>query len=290
MNILVIGGSSFIGLQIVKILSNKNHDVFIYNRGNNNNALPKKVQPIIGDRSNSSKLKEVFSLRIFDVVVDMCAYNINDLKPLLEALPYKVPHLVFCSTAAVYDFPHNCYLKNGEENDLKAYGYNKLLCERYFQKNLDTKLSIIRPTYVYGPNDPSFRIGQIIEQLSHFQSIRISRSLNRYNTQMIFVDDLARAFCAVIENSDSQSGQYDLAYPETVNFISLIEKIGLLFQKEIKLNFTDKESGFPFDLYSDQLIDAWAAWKKLGIQPEFNLEKGLEKTVDWWKENAQTGN
>lgn len=103
---------------------------------------------------------------------------------------------------------------------------------------------------------------------------------------MIFIEDVGKAMLRISENPCPVSGQYDLAFPEPINFIELIKKASDFQKKKIKLNFTGKPSDFPFELNSDQLINANETWAKIGYQPEYDLTKGLERTYKWWKGNA----
>ncbi len=285
MKILILGGNRFIGLHLAWKLSGNAHEVFVFNRGNHRSNLPEKVKTAHGDRRDPEKLKRAFSLAEFDVVLDMCAYEIDDLKPLLKSLPPELPHYIFCSSMAVYDFPHGTFLKSGKGNDLQAYGYNKLLCENYLRENLNSSLSIVRPTYVYGPGDPSRRIIQIIERVSRSDRISIHPSLRKHDTQLIFIEDLTTAFVRIAENHRPSSRQYNMAYPERVNFIDLLEMVSDIHQKKLRLDYGGQPSGFPFELNSDQLIDARDTWQALAYQPKFDLRKGLQRTFDWWKEN-----
>jgi 2'-hydroxyisoflavone reductase len=53
MKILVIGGTNFIGLNVVLQLIAMGHEVTVFNRGETNTDLPKEVEWIKGDKPSA---------------------------------------------------------------------------------------------------------------------------------------------------------------------------------------------------------------------------------------------
>ena len=51
MNILVLGGTQFVGLRLVKLLIEKSHRVTVLNRGLSRASLPDGVAQLIADRA-----------------------------------------------------------------------------------------------------------------------------------------------------------------------------------------------------------------------------------------------
>lgn len=60
MKVLVIGGTGFIGSQVVRQLIKMGHQVTVFNRGETKTDLPPEVNYLIGDRHKLSLYKSQF--------------------------------------------------------------------------------------------------------------------------------------------------------------------------------------------------------------------------------------
>ncbi|HND50133.1 MAG TPA: NAD-dependent epimerase/dehydratase family protein, partial [Anaerolineales bacterium] len=70
MNILVIGGTRFLGRHFVNSARAYGHEVTLFNRGKTNPTLYRRVKTIVGDRERDL---DQLSGR-WDAVVDTCGY------------------------------------------------------------------------------------------------------------------------------------------------------------------------------------------------------------------------
>ncbi|MDE6777114.1 MAG: NAD-dependent epimerase/dehydratase family protein, partial [Oscillospiraceae bacterium] len=100
MNILIVGGTRFFGIPMVKRILENGHDVTIATRGNYNNIFNKKVRHVIMDKTNGNSVKNTLGSEIYDVVIDKVAYSSNDVKSLLENVCCK--RYIQMSSCAVY--------------------------------------------------------------------------------------------------------------------------------------------------------------------------------------------
>ena len=75
MKVLVIGGTSFIGRQLVKELCGAGHDVAVMHR-QAAHALPRRVENLMADRNDAESVQQALDERRFDVVYD----NVYDWK------------------------------------------------------------------------------------------------------------------------------------------------------------------------------------------------------------------
>lgn len=158
MNILVTGGTGFIGSHTVVELLANGHDVTVIdNLSNSGQDIVDNIQKIakrdikfvVGDLRDSSFLDKVFSETDFDLVVHIAALkavgesiekplayydnNVTGLIRLLESMEaHEVRKIIFSSSATVYGDPSS--LPIYEDADLKAptnpYGATKQMCER----------------------------------------------------------------------------------------------------------------------------------------------------------------
>ena len=98
MKALVLGGSRFIGLHLVRLLVEKGHEVSALNRGQTSVDLPSEVHRLYADRYDGDQVAEALGDASFDVVFDISGYDPDSLKPVLDSLEGNVGRFVFCST------------------------------------------------------------------------------------------------------------------------------------------------------------------------------------------------
>src|SRR5262245_21904094 len=157
MRILVVGGTEFISLALVRVLLAAGHAVTVLNRGRHPDRLPAGVTAIAADRKDHAGLRARLAGHRFDGVVDVTyAPTVGeDVAALADALE-GAPHVVFVSTCRVYDHalpipysedtPRGFYW--GDYARHKIAGEDVLL-ERHRARGLP--VTIVRPTHVLGP-------------------------------------------------------------------------------------------------------------------------------------------
>ena len=82
MEILLIGGTGVLSKDITLYCLSQGDKVFLLNRGNNKNDIPKhdKCHLIIGNIRNTEGIKTLMKDQDFDVVVDFLSFNSTHLK------------------------------------------------------------------------------------------------------------------------------------------------------------------------------------------------------------------
>ena len=99
MNILVIGGSGFVGHAIVRALLAEGHGLSLLNRGSR--PVAGTIQ-LTADRNDPSALASALGDRRFDAVVDTNCYTPQQAGMLVEALGGRVATAVVVTSVAVY--------------------------------------------------------------------------------------------------------------------------------------------------------------------------------------------
>ena len=99
MKVLVIGGTSFIGLHVVDQMLQAGHEVTIFNRGRTNPdfELQPGVERLTGDRERAEEL-QVLKGREWDAVVDTCGFDPRVVKLSTDVLAGSVGHYTFISS------------------------------------------------------------------------------------------------------------------------------------------------------------------------------------------------
>jgi 2'-hydroxyisoflavone reductase len=165
LDILVLGGTGFIGPHMVREALRRGHSVTLFNRGRTNDKLFPDIELIKGDRDGGL---DGLRGRRWDAVIDNSGYVPRHVGDSASLLAPNVGHYLFVSTASVYaDFTG----PNSEDSPLaklvdqtveeitgETYGGLKALCEQRAADAVgDDRCTILRPTYICGPGDRSDR-------------------------------------------------------------------------------------------------------------------------------------
>ena len=111
--ILILGGTNFIGRNIVEsLLETNKYEIILFNRGITNPELFPDLKKIKGDRySNDINFLKNNS---WDFVIDVSCFYPENLEELLEILGNKVLKYIYISTCSVYELEDGKYLLDEE--------------------------------------------------------------------------------------------------------------------------------------------------------------------------------
>src|SRR5688500_4375572 len=99
LTLLILGGTGFIGPQLVRHAITRGHRVTIFTRGRRNPELPAEVERLIGDRNGQLSALEG---RKWDAVIDDSATNPDWVRMSTELLKDSVGTYLFTSSTGVY--------------------------------------------------------------------------------------------------------------------------------------------------------------------------------------------
>lgn len=287
MKILVIGGSYFLG-RIFTMYASKQHELTLVNRGQYS-MTSYHVDEYHFDRHDNNSWKQLINQE-FDVVVDFCAYQKDDIKTVIENLKNHIHHYIYISTVDVYlrqthlIQDENHPLENRHfPGDMGEYIYQKRLleneliemCQKY-----NIAYTSLRPGNIYGPFNyaprESLLIKRVIENDHLFHLIDANAKF-----QMVYVKDVVDAILLVIEKRLCNQS-FNIINNELIDY----DKINYILQsiKNVKIeNHTIQEAAtlqyplpYPLfqeeqELYSGQKIETF------GLKYTA-LEEGLKKT------------
>jgi 2'-hydroxyisoflavone reductase len=165
LNILMLGGTGYIGPHMVSEFLRRGHHVSLFNRGRTNDDLFPDLETLIGDRDGGL---DVLKGRTWDAVVDNSGYVPRHVEDSAKLLASAVSQYVYISTISVYA---SFAVSNDENSPLgtmpdesveevtgETYGPMKALCEARARSAIgDDRLTILRPTYICGPGDRTDR-------------------------------------------------------------------------------------------------------------------------------------
>ncbi len=174
MNLLILGGTKFVGRHITSAALMRGHHVTLFNRGQTNADLFPEAEKIRADRVSGL---DALHGRTWDAVLDVNGYLPRVVNASAQLLADSVARYVFISTISVYaDFTRvgqdeNAPLAqlqdpNTETINGETYGGLKVLCEQAVQDAFPERALILRPGYVIGPNDHTDRFTSWLRRIT----------------------------------------------------------------------------------------------------------------------------
>ncbi len=306
-NILVTGGSGFIGSAIVKYLVKKqNKKVIVFDNNSRGKSarlkdVEEKITFIKGDIRNKDDLN-IIKGRI-DTVIHLAYVNgtkffykkpfeildiaVNGLINILNFSKKKnVKNFYLASSSEVYQTPLKIPTDEKEmlkipdiHNPRYSYGGGKIISELYgihFAKINFKKFIIFRPHNVYGKDMGNEHvIPEFIKRFkktSNNSKFSIQGSGNEVRS-FIYIDDFIKGFDRIYQKGKNLE-IYNIGTDKKIKIINLVKILSRIFDKKIITKKNKLLQGSP-NLRCPNINKI----KKLGFKPNISLEKGLKKII-----------
>ena len=264
-NVLVIGGTKYLGLEFIKILDKSKINFFVASR--------KKIEVdnfIKIDRKSQNELDKLFIDNQFDVVIDFINYSGLDSKILLNSISKQIkpPKLILISTVFTYALPTDIdcdsLFKEVSFNPLKyknsildrpdvTYSEGKRDMESYCIKNYrNDKLVILRFPIILGANDYTNRTQFYINKIKNRSQINPININNK--SCYIFTNEAANSIVNFVNNE--KHGVFNVSY-KAISEFNLIKLYCNYFNFKIEslINFSIESSDTPFSSNYDFIVD-----------------------------------
>jgi 2'-hydroxyisoflavone reductase len=221
MNILVLGGTRFIGRHMVDALLDAGHHVTVFARGKSPDELPAAVERLRGDRDQGSRGIAALEGRLWDACIDVSGYTPRQVRPAAELLEGRVNRYVFVSTVSVYEDSSDVPVRETHpllpeaDEDVteitgETYGPLKVTCERIVRETFGDSSVILRPQIVAGPFDPTGRHTYWVQRATQGGEMLAPGDGGDY-VQVIDARDIARFTRLAIERDIS--GIFNMSGP-----------------------------------------------------------------------------
>ena len=302
-DILVTGGAGFIGSHVVDLLKNKNKVVVLDDLTAGRKENIPGIQLI---RKSVAKVQKS-DIHNFDVIIHCAAqvstflsvdYPYEDFKSnclgtfrLFEAWRKwnDDAFILYTSSRSVLGnipepkianeaFPLN---PSTFYNIHKIYGEN--LCKIYSEL-YGLRFVILRPSNVYGPRQPYWKEGWYNFIAFWIKLALANKLIPIYGTgkqirDYVYVEDTAKAYALALENKKAIGETFLLSTNRGVSLIELANKVIQITGGKSKIQFLPARKG---DI--PRFVGSYAKAKSvLGWVPQFSLEEGLKRELDWVK-------
>ena len=313
MNILITGGSGFIGSNYIKLLLETrddkifNYDVLTY-AGNEENILLKKIYEnyhfIKGDIRNEHDLELVLKKHDIDAIVNFAAEthvdrsisrsknfittNIIGTYTLLElARKYDIKKYVQISTDEVYGSAvDNSFNENDNLNPSSPYSSSKAsadLLARSYYKTYDLNINITRSTNNFGPlQHPEKLIPKIIVNALINKKIPIYGDGSQVRDG-IYVGDNCIAIDLVLTKG-APGEVYNIASKNEYANLMIVKMIlKKLNKSSLLIDYVEDRPGHDqkYSINDDKIRN------NLGFKPANTFKPKLNQTINWYLNNRK---
>ena len=273
MNILILGGNRYFGKEILKKLLSKNHKIYLVNRCKKKNLSHKNLKIICDDRKNIKKYEHLFENVYFEKIFDNIAYDVQEVKSLINFLKGKFYHYILTSSSISYldkSLVHETKEKDWNYGKLTSifkakynskdikYAINKRKIEKFVIKKRNILSTILRIPNVIGKNDFSKKTTKLFAYNYNFLN---NKNFGNRFIQFVFKDDLVRIILKIIYSKPCKKEEYNIANEKIMvkDFYSLVKK-----NPKIRKKYPILNNEFPIP--TDSLINCQKIKKKFGIK------------------------
>lgn len=242
--VLVVGGTGFLGGHVVRALAEVGHDVTAMSRGQR--PTPPEARPLLADRRDPESLSRALEGQRFDFTVDFAAYDAADIERLL-LIPYAaLGRYAMISTGQVClvtSAPHIPYREEDSEAPLRpepppgtpdhrewSYGAGKRRAEGALLSLKATngvRAVILRLPVMLGEGDSSLRTWAYLERMLDGGPILLPDG-GSGSVRFLYVGDLARVVCRLVDMGPPRSTVYHLAQPDVPTLREALERMAKL--------------------------------------------------------------
>ncbi|MEN4910180.1 NAD-dependent epimerase/dehydratase family protein [Erwinia amylovora] len=291
--VLILGGSGFIGTNLIAFYCNKNYKVITFGR-----SMPVIEHPnleiIVGDIRNLVELEQVFNNHEIDLVFhsltsisatdsfgscqSLVSVNLSCLIDTISLMrKYSVHKMVYFSSGGsiygVSDAPIN---EQHELSPVSFYGWIKEVSERYlaYENRINTKFNylILRPSNVYGQ----------YQKLNRIIGVALKNALKKENMHIygdvdickdyIHIDDVCEITHALVESNNSWNDIYNIGSGKGTSLKEILHYAEVISGNKLNLVMHDKKAG---DI-SYSILDISKVQAKIGKRSFIPVYEGMK--------------
>ena len=313
MNCLVTGGAGFIGSHLGEYLLANGHAVVALDNFNDyydprikrRNVESLRQRPnftlLEADILDLGRLRRLFEETLFDAIIHLAARagvrpsiaqpllyeqvnGIGTLHLLEMAREFKIPKFIFASSSSVYgenrkvpfseddpvDNPISPYAATKKAGELTGYTYHHLY---------GINISCLRFFTVYGPRQrPDMAIHKFTQLIATGQKVPMYGDGTTKRDYTFFTDIIDGIYRSLEQCAGYHI--YNLGESRTIELHQLIDLIAKHLGKQAKVERLPMQAGDVPITYAD----ISRAQRELGYQPKVDIEYGIQKFVEWFKE------
>jgi len=267
--IVILGGRSFIASNLIKLLKkNKRNFLPIYKKRIDltNANSNKKLSNLLKKNDLIVFISAIAPVKNFNMLNKNLEICMNDFKILKQK---KINYLLYVSSDAVYSDTNKLISENSITKPDNLHGFMHLMRENIL-KLLKIKLCVVRPTLVYGTNDPHNGYGpnQFIRLAQSNKNIQLFGK-GEEKRDHIHINDVGIAIYNLINRR--YVGTVNLVSGNVISFFDIAKKITNIYK--VNLSFKKRKGPMPHNGYR--------AFNNNLLKKIFAGKQKITSLVDW---------
>jgi len=312
MNILITGGSGFVGSNLINVLSNSNS---ILNIDKKESKWHKSISKILNINDEESLKGIQFQA---DTIIHLAAEHRDDVRPrslykevnvegtkniIKFAENRDINSIIFFSSVAVYGFAKRGTDENGKINPFNDYGSTKWLAEvelnKWYKKDPENRrLIVIRPTVIFGPRNRG-NFYNLINQVASSKFIMVGKGMNYKSLAYIdnitdfvkktleldkgnycfnFIDkpesNMNKIMLFIYEALGKKKPKFYIPFFIAYTLAKLLDILSLVSNKKFSIS-SIRIKKFCSDTSFETSVS------KIGFQSKYSIEEAIKETINY---------
>ena len=237
MKALFIGGTGTISTAIVKRLAEElGWEVWLLNRGNRSDVVPKGVHQIVCDISDEAAAEKALDGMTFDVVNEFIGFTQDQVERDYRLFKDRTKQYIYISSASAYNKPAaNYVITEGTSlaNSHWEYSRNKIACEEFLMKKYREEgfpVTIVRPSHTYDERNVPLGVHgkkgffQVIKRMQEGKPVIIQGDGTSLWT-VTFNKDFAIGYTGLMGNRHAIGEAFQITGDETLTWNQIYQTI-----------------------------------------------------------------
>ena len=210
-------------------------------------------------------------------------HSFRTLENALDCARDRVEQFVYFSSSMVYGHFNSGYVTEESTCEpIGIYGALKFGGEKLviaYNQVFDLPYTIIRPSALYGERCVSRRVGQIfIENAIQGLDITVNGD-GSDRLDFTFISDLVSGMIEIVSNDNSKNQIFNITYGQSRSISEMIDILREHFPN-VNTEYLPRDVLMP----NRGTLSVEKAKKLIGYDPQYPLEKGFIRYINWYKE------
>jgi len=213
-------------------------------------------------------------------------HSMRTLENVLDASKSNGTHVIYFSSSMVYgNFEGDAVTEDRQCNPMGIYGALKFGAEKLviaYNQVFDLPYTIIRPSALYGERCVSRRVGQaFIENVLMGKPLTINGD-GSDALDFTYIEDLIQGLLLTLAKKEALNETFNITYGGARKLNQLVEIIKAEFPR-VEISYKPRDSLMP----ERGTLSIEKARQILGYKPQYPVEKGFVKYIEWYKHYAE---
>ena len=306
MRILMIGGTGTISSAITRQLAESEHELWLLNRGNRQNEVPKNVKQLHVDINDEAEVLRLIGDTQFDAVCEFIGFVPEQVERDHRLFARRTRQYVYISSASAYNKParHHVIMEGTTlANPHWEYSRNKIACEELLMKYYREEgfpVTIVRPSHTYC--EKSVPLGlhgtkgswQVLKRMLEGKPVLIHGDGSSLWT-MTFNTDFACGFIGLLGNAHAIGEAFQIMSDESLTWTQIYSVVAQCLGTTLKPYYVSsaflaeiapKEYDVEGNLIGDKAVSVVFDCSKLkrvvpGFQATVRFEEGVRRCIQY---------